>query len=186
MFSRLCTLYFIFCTLYSVICIFMLTLTVLSHLCSLPACDGDQPPVRRGASHTSVTCHTLRHTLRHTLCHILRQVRLSRARLDSEFFRQMSFFTTITWHFQNWEDMKYNQNEHFCCMNESIICRVYCESVTCYISLFFSTVMVVFKDLQYWNIYMRYWDIFKQRYTRLYFIILPLSVAMGLQTIYMG
>ena len=106
----------------------MLTLTVLSHLCSLPACDGDQPPVRGGASHTSVTCHTLRHTLRnnirHILCHILCQVWLSRAWLDSEFFRQMSFFTTITWHFQNWENMKYDQNEHFFDINESIICRV--------------------------------------------------------------
>ena len=132
----------------------MLTLTVLSHLCSLPACDGDQPPVRRGASHTSVTCHTLRDTLRHTLCHILRQVRLSRARLDSEFFSQMRFFTTITWHFQNWENMKYDQDEHFCCINEFISCRVYFFTFReCYISLLFSTVEVVFKDLQYWNIY---------------------------------
>ena len=157
MYSRLCTLYFIFCTLYSVFFFFMLTLTVLSHLCSLPACDGDQPPVRGGTSHTSVTCHTLRHTLRnnirHTLCHILRQVRLSRARLDSEFFSQMRFFTTITWHFQNWENMKYDQNEHFFLYERiyHLPGEFFFTFWGCYISLLFRTVEVVFKGLKYWN-----------------------------------
>ena len=46
LYSLLCTHYFVLSALYSllyilysVFCIFMLTLTVLSHLCSLPACD---------------------------------------------------------------------------------------------------------------------------------------------------
>ena len=109
LYSLLCTHYFVLSALYSllyilysVFCIFMLTLTVLSHLCSLPACD---------------------------------------------VFRSDELFYN---HYIEKIKEKYDQDEHFCCMNKSIICRVYFSTFReCHISLLFSTVEVVFKDLQY-------------------------------------